>query len=181
MESPEIDWALLASAGGSLARLILVVVVGIAASSALRRAVRWLVTKTRLDVLAETVGVPRILYAVGIKAPVSDVLGDVAWYTGLLVTVNVVASLLGLSGVADGVAVLVAWLPALFSGVVIAFAGVYAGQLVQGLVSRAAAGRGDTETATMLGQGAYFLVIAIALTRQRSRSGSRPTWSTPSC
>jgi small-conductance mechanosensitive channel len=65
----------------------------------------------------------------------------------------------------------IAWLPNLLTGVVIAFVGVYAGELVQGIVARVASGRGDTETADFLGRGAYMLVLAIALTMAAEQVG----------
>jgi len=151
--------------------VVFVAVGGVILTYMARRMTRWVVIRTGLDVLAEKVGVPRILYAVGIKDNVPDVLGRVVWYAGLLVILNTLAGMLGLQGVADGIAVVIAWLPNLVTGAVVAFAGVYAAELVQGMVGRIASARGDLETADFLGRGAYFLVLAIALTMAADQVG----------
>ncbi len=150
---------------------VLLAVGGVLLSSIARRVTRWGVNRTGLDVLAEKVGVPRLLYAVGIKQNVAEVLGQAVWYAGLLVTLNSLAGMLGLQGVADGLAAVIAWLPDLLTGVLVALAGVYAGEVVQGMVSRVASARGDVETADFLGRGAYFLVLAICLTMAADQVG----------
>ena len=150
---------------------VLVGLGGVVLSAIARRVTRWAVSRTGLDVLSERVGVPKMLYAIGIKQNISDVLGQLVWWAGLLVTLNALAGMLGLQGVADGLAALIAWLPNLFTGALVALAGVYAAEVVQSMVSRVASNRGDIETADFLGRGAYFLVLAICLTMAADQVG----------
>lgn len=151
--------------------VLAIAVGGVLISALARRVTAWAVRRTGLDVAAERVGAPRLLYAVGISAPVPDVLGQVVWYAGLLATVSALSDTLGLTVVADGVGALIAWIPQLLVGAAIGLAGLYGAELVQGLVSRVAAARGDTGTADLLGRGAYFLVLAIALTMAAEQVG----------
>ena len=73
--------------------------VGYIASRLLRGLVRRLTDKLGLEVLAEKIGLVRLLYAVGIRQGVASVLGHAAYWAGLLLTGYIALMNLGIEGV----------------------------------------------------------------------------------
>jgi len=164
-----LDWV--KQVGPTLLAAVAIAIVGFVVAAIARRVTAWAVRKTGLEVLAERVGAPRWLYAVGIKRSVPDTLGQVVWLVTLLVTVSAVFEKLGLRGVADGVSTLVGFVPQLITGALIALAGIYAAEVARNLVARVSAKRMDPETADLLGRAAQGLIIATALTMAADQIG----------
>lgn len=142
--------------------LIATVVGGVVASRLARRATVWLVERTGLDALAERVGVAKLLYAAGIKRNIQTVLGQAIYWIGLLLTGSMVAEMLGLPIVAEGIATLTSYIPKLFATAVILIAGLVAADVLRSIVSRVASRRKDVDAPDFVGQAVYYVVVVIS-------------------
>ena len=157
--------------GPKIALFFGVIVGGVIASAIARRVARWLVEKIGLDALAAKAGAAKLLYAIGIRKGIPHVVGSLVWITGLLLTGAAVAEMLGLPGVASGVAVVVGFLPRLAAAAVI----VVAGGALAGLLRRLAVGFGknreDVEQPEVLGNLAYYGVMTITVIVAADQAG----------
>lgn len=157
--------------GPKIALFVGIVIGGLIASAVARRLARWLVEKVGLDALAEKAGAAKLLYAVGIRKGIPHVVGSLVWICGLLLTGAALAEMLGLSGVADGVAAIVGFLPRLAAAAVI----VVAGGALAGLLRRIATGFGknreDVEQPEVLGNLAYYGVMTITVIVAADQAG----------
>ncbi|MEZ4268323.1 MAG: hypothetical protein R3F39_18315 [Myxococcota bacterium] len=144
--------------------VLAVLAAGILASYMLRRLTRWLVRRTGIEAFAERIGASRALYALGAKRSVAHVLGSVVWFAGLLVTFSVVAELLELPGLAEGVAAVTAFLPRLMAAAFIVVAGMFLADLVNTLVVRLA-GDADRqlESPHLVGRFLYYTILTVAV------------------
>lgn len=152
------QWAPLA------AGLLLTAIVGLLAALFSRWLVRVLVRRTGFDVLAERLGVVRLLYAVNIKAGVDTVLGNIAGIAVLLVTAMVMAESVSLPGVAEGFAALVEFLPRFVTAAVVAGAGFLAADLGAHLAERLSTQRKDWVAPRLARNLVYYIVLAVFLT-----------------
>lgn len=148
-----------------------VILGGLIASAIARRLVRWAVDRSGLDGLAEKAGASRLLYAIGVRKGVAHLIGQIVWIAGLLVTAAAAADVLGLEAVADGAAVVIAFLPRLFAAGLVLMGG--AG--LAGILRRVAVGfgrrRGDVENPELLGSLAYYGVMTIAAVVAADQAG----------
>lgn len=142
-----------------------VLIVGIVASYLLRRLTRWLVRRTGIEAFAERIGASRALYALGAKKSVAHVLGSVVWVAGLLVTFSVVAEMLALPGLAEGVAAITAFLPRLMAAGFIVVAGMFLADLVNTLIVRI--GERDEqahlESPRLIGRFIYYTILTVSV------------------
>lgn len=157
------------------ALFLAVVIGGIILSAVARRMARWAIEKSGLDAMAEKAGAARLLYAIGVRKGVSQLVGGLVWAAGLLATGAAAADLLGLGAVAEGAAAMIGYLPRLLAaGLVL---GVGAG--VAGLVRRAAVSfgqrRGDVEKPELLGNLAYYGVMTVAVVVASDQAGIETT------
>jgi small-conductance mechanosensitive channel len=141
-----------------------VIALGLALSAAARRSTRWLVRRTGLEALVERLGVSRLLYSVGYKGSFADAVAAVVGGTGLLITFSMVAELLGLPGVAEGIGVVVELLPRLVTATMVLLGGLFAADLLKGLVSRVARRRDDLDSPDLVARGVYYGVVAVSCT-----------------
>lgn len=147
------------------AGVLSVLVVGIVASYLLRRLTRWLVRRTGIEAFAERIGASRALYAVGAKKSVAHVLGSVVWAAGLLVTFSVVAEMLALPGLAEGVAAVTAFLPRLMAAGFIVVAGMFLADLVNTLIVRIGErdAQSHLESPRLVGRFIYYTILTVAV------------------
>ncbi|MCA9644041.1 MAG: hypothetical protein KC492_25285, partial [Myxococcales bacterium] len=109
--------------------------VGLIVAFVMRRVSAWAVRRTGLEALGETAGVSRLLYAVGIReGGVARLVGQVVFYSVLLLTLSAVAEVLGLSGVATLISALMQYLPRLLTALLVLVAGVWIAGFLQKLV-----------------------------------------------
>jgi small-conductance mechanosensitive channel len=142
-----------------------VLIAGILASYLLRRVTRWLVRRTGIEAFAERIGASRALYALGAKKSVAHVLGSVVWIAGLLVTFSVVAEMLALPGLAEGVAAVTAFLPRLMAAGFIVVAGMFLADIANTLIVRI--GEHDNqrhlESPRLVGRFIYYTILTVAV------------------
>jgi len=141
------------------------IVVGLIVAFIARRAARWLVRKTGLETLGERLGVSRVLYAIGARGSLAHLVGTVVFVAVILTTFAVVAEMLELPGLSDGVRAIAGYLPRLFAAAAIVIAGLYVADLVRRIVARA---RGDGEAASidspqLLPRGLHAAIATVAV------------------
>ena len=150
--------------GPTALMVVATLIVGFILSRLARKTVIWFVEKVGLDALAEKVGVSKMLYAVGIKQNVPSVLGQVVYWIGLLLTGATVAEMLGLPGIASGIAAITAFIPQLFATALILIAGLVAADILRSIVGGIASRRKDVEAPDFVGQAVYYVVVVISAT-----------------
>jgi hypothetical protein len=153
------------------ALFLAVIVGGLIGSAIARRVARWAIEKTGLDALAEKAGAARLLYAVGVRKGVSHVIGSLVYAAGVLVTAAAAADVLGLTAVADGAAALIAFLPRLAAAGLVLGAGVGLAGLVRGTALTFGRRRPDVEQPELLGNLAYYGIMAIAVIVAAGQAG----------
>lgn len=147
------------------AAFVLVTVgVGLAVSAAARRGTIWAARKTGLETFAERVGIAKGLYTMGVRVGFAQVLGQLVWLAGLLITFASVAEMVGLPGIAEGTAAIVAFLPRLVAAAVVVFLGLFVADVLRGLVRRMGSKRADLESPDFVSQLVYYLVVTISVT-----------------
>jgi hypothetical protein len=148
-----------------IALVLAVLIAGIIISALLRRATRWLVRKTGLEALGERVGASKALYAIGAKGSVAHLLGTVVWIAGLLLTFSVIAEMLALPGLAEGVAAVTGFLPRLIAAGFVLVAGMFLADMVRTLVIRTGERRDGArlESPALVGQVLYYTVLTVAV------------------
>ncbi len=141
---------------------LVVMIVGLLVARFARQTTLWLVQKSGLEALVERVGIARLLYGVGIKRGFAQVLARIAWIATLLITLSVVAEMVGLPGVADGINVLLEFLPHLIAATMIVVAGLVAADMLRSVVERVGADREDLESPAFLGRVVYYITATVS-------------------
>lgn len=153
------------------ALVVATIIGGVILSRLARRGVRWLVDKVGLEALAEKVGVSKMLYAVGVHQGLTFVLGQLAYYVGLMFTVATVSETLGLPGVAQGITYITGLIPRIFGAGLIAVGGFVGADVARSMVGRLASKRQDLDSPNYLAQAAYYGVLVITLTMTAEHLG----------
>lgn len=145
--------------------LVLAMVLGgIALSWAAKRLVGVMVRRSGLEAALERVGASKLMYKVGLRDGFKPVAEAVAWYGGLLITVATLAEALGLTGLREGIGVVIAFLPRLSSAVVLLLGGLWVAGLLRALVDKLGKQGKDADASTALGQVVYGLVLTVTVT-----------------
>lgn len=118
----------------SLLTAIAVLVAGLIAAPIVAKIVRVIVRRTGLETLLERLSAPRLLYRIGYKKGVARLLGTIAQFAVYLVAALLAADIAGLSQIAKGLDVVIAYLPRLAVAVVFLMIGLWAAELVRGFV-----------------------------------------------
>ncbi len=147
--------------------VLLTMVAGVVTAWALRRATRWLVRRVGLEALGERAGVSKVLYAIGIKEGLAVFFGQLVFWAALLLTLSVVADLLGLPGLAALSAGVMAYLPRLLSGFAVLLAGLWAAGVVEGVVRNAP----RLAAPAAVARAAYYLVLVVTFTLAAEQVG----------
>jgi small-conductance mechanosensitive channel len=140
-----------------------VIVGGLVASSIAAAVTRWMVRKTGLETLAEKAGVAKILYSIGAKRGIARFLGKVVWLCGLVVTLAIIAEMLGLPGIAAATGAIVAFAPKAFAGGAIIVAGIFIGDVLRNVVSRISRGTGDPQSPNIMATVVYYAVMTLSI------------------
>lgn len=157
-----IDYAL--AVAPTVLMVLATVIVGVLVSRLARRMTVWLVQRLGLDALAEKVGVSKMLYAVGVKQSVPVVMGQIAYWIGILLTVATLAEMLGLPGIAAGIATITAYIPRIFATALILVAGMVAADVLRALIGRAISRNKGVDSPDVIGQAVYYGVVVITAT-----------------
>lgn len=141
---------------------LIVVLVGFVVAKLLDTLLSKLLAKLGLDRLMAGTGLTKLLGRVGIRAPVSTLIGKIIYWFVLLIFLVTAAESLGLDRVSATLDVLALYLPKVLGAAVVMLAGVLLAQLVSGVVRGAAEGVG-LDYANGLGRIAQWLVIIISI------------------
>ncbi len=141
---------------------LLALVIGLLVARFVRQSTLWMVQNSGLEALAERVGISRLMYGAGIKRGFAQVLSRLAWVAALLITLSVVAEMVGLPGVADGINALLEFLPHLIAATMVVVGGLVAADMLKGIVERIGADREDLESPEFLSQVVYYLIATVA-------------------
>ena len=152
---------------------LLLLLVGLVLAHGARRATAWGVRRARIDALLERVGASRLLYGLGLRAGVPESLGQLAWVVVVLVALVSAAEAVGLPGVAEGLAAVIAYVPRLMAAVVVMVAGAVAADFLRSLVHRAGAERVGLEAPEVVARVIWITVITVAATLAAEHLGIR--------
>lgn len=155
-------WAPIAAFIPRLLGALLVVVAGFLVAKLLDTLLSKLLAKVGLDRLVAGTGLTKHLGRVGIRVPVSTLIGKVVYWFVLLIFLVSAAESLGLERVSATLDMLALYVPKMFGAALVLLAGVLLAQLLSGLVRGAAEGVGLSYAAG-LGRMAQGLVIIISI------------------
>lgn len=140
--------------------LIAVVVGGIVLAPIVARLTRTLVQRSGLETLLERFGAPRLLYRIGYKQGTASLLGALARLAVYLFTALIAADILNMSQVANGIDVLLGYMPRVAVAVVFLLVGMWAADLARTVASGVANGEGAS---AIIGTVIYYGVLAITV------------------
>lgn len=155
-------WAPIAAFIPRLFGALLVVAVGFLVAKLLDTLLSKLLAKIGLDRLVAGTGVTKLLGRVGIRVPISTLIGKIVYWFVLLIFLVSAAESLGLARVSATLDMLALYVPKVFGAGIILLVGVLLAQLVSGLVRGAAEGVG-IDYAGGLARIAQGLVIIISI------------------
>ncbi len=124
------------------------------------RVLRTMLTKLKLGAAMQRLGVDDVLKKIGIVQPLDTLLPRVVYYLLLVLVARTLADSLGLKPVSDAIAGFFAYLPNVFSAVIILIFGSIVAQLAGSMVSRAARESG-IDFAASLGSLVSALIIFV--------------------
>lgn len=153
------------------ALVVLVLIVGLILSSLAGRLVAWLTRKTGFEAFAEKVGIAKPLYAIGARDGIAKLLGRLASFAGLLLTLSAVADLLDLEAVAAVTSLVVRFLPRLLAAVGVLLGGLAVAALVRNVVRAVGGAREDVEAPDFVAQLAYYVIVTVAVTLAADQAG----------
>ncbi len=155
-------WAKIASFIPNLLGALIVVILGFLVARLLDTLLSKLLAKLGLDRLTQGTGLNKLLARVGIKVPVSVLIGKIVYWFVLLVFLVSALESLGLERISAALDVLALYVPKVFAAAIVLLAGVLLAQLLNSLVSGAAEGVG-LEYAAALGRVVQGLVVIISI------------------
>ncbi|WP_313221946.1 mechanosensitive ion channel family protein [Stutzerimonas nitrititolerans] len=155
-------WAPIAAFIPRLFGALLVVAVGFLVAKLLDTLLSKLLAKVGLDRLVVGTGVTKLLGRVGIRVPISTLIGKIVYWFVLLIFLVSAAESLGLARVSATLDMLALYVPKVFGAGIILLVGVLLAQLVSGLVRGAAEGVG-IDYAGGLARIAQGLIIIISI------------------
>ena len=117
---------------------VILLVVALVVAKVVARVLRTMLTKLKLGAAMQRLGVDDVLKKIGIAQPLVTLLPRVVYYLLLVLVARTLADSLGLEPVSDGIAAFFAYLPNVFSAVIILVFGSIVAQLAGSMVSRAA-------------------------------------------
>ncbi|TBU99933.1 mechanosensitive ion channel family protein [Stutzerimonas kirkiae] len=155
-------WASVAAFIPRLFGALIVVLIGFVVARLLDTLLSKLLAKLGLDRLMTGTGLNKLLSRVGIRVPLSALIGKIVYWFVLLIFLVSAAESLGLERVSATLDMLALYVPKVFGAALILLGGVLLAQLLSGLVRGAAEGVG-LDYAGGLGRIAQGLVIIISI------------------
>lgn len=150
-------WNVVWSAAPSVGLFFGTLMVGLFASKMLRKVVIKLVDKLGLEVLAEKIGLVRLLYGVGIRQGVAKLSGQFVYVLVLVLTAYVMLTNLGLPGVTLALERGLNFMPNVAAAAAMMLGGALGAEFLKKII----AGDGHVANKVLLGQVAYFGVLAL--------------------
>lgn len=155
-------WQKIAAFIPNLIGALVVVVVGFVVARLLDALLSKLLAKLGLDRLMQGTGLNKMMARVGIKVPVSTLIGRIIYWFVLLVFLVSALESLGLERISATLDTLALYVPKVFAAALVLVAGILLAQLLNSVVSGAAEGVG-IDYAGALGRLSQGLVIIISV------------------
>lgn len=155
-------WQKIAAFIPNLIGALVVVVVGFVVARLLDALLSKLLAKLGLDRLIQGTGLNKMMARVGVKVPMSTLIGKIIYWFVLLVFLVSALESLGLERISATLDTLALYVPKVFAAALVLVAGLLLAQLLNSVVSGAAEGVG-IDYANALGRVAQGLVIIISI------------------
>lgn len=155
-------WQKIAAFIPNLIGALVVVIIGFAVAKLLDALLSKLLAKLGLDRLMRGTGLNKMMAKVGVKVPMSSLIGKIVYWFVLLVFMVSALESLGLERISATLDTLALYVPKVFSAALVLVSGILLAQLLNSLVSGAAEGVG-IDYAAALGRLAQGLVIIISV------------------
>lgn len=155
-------WQKIAAFIPNLIGALVVVVVGFVVARLLDALLSKLLAKLGLDRLIQGTGLNKMMARVGVKVPISTLIGKIIYWFVLLVFLVSALESLGLERISATLDTLALYVPKVFAAALVLVAGLLLAQLLNSVVSGAAEGVG-IDYASALGRIAQGLVIIISI------------------
>lgn len=155
-------WEKIASFIPNLFGALILVLLGFLAAKLLDTLLSKLLAKVGLDRLMGGTGLTKLLARIGIKAPVSTLVGKIVYWFVLLIFLISAAESLGLERVSATLDMLALYVPKMFAAALVLLAGILLAQLLNTMVKGAADGV-RLEYAAGLGRIVQGMVIIISV------------------
>ncbi len=155
-------WTKIASFIPDLIAALLIILLGLVVAKVADTVLSKGFAKIGLDRLMSGAGVAKLLSRAGIAAPVSQVIGKIAYWFIVLTFVISAAETLGLARVSSTLDAFALYLPKVFGAALILLAGLLLSHVVNGIVRGAAEGIG-IDYAQGLGRFAQGLLVIITV------------------
>lgn len=155
-------WQKIAAFIPNLIGALVVVIVGFVVARLLDALLSKLLAKLGLDRLTQGTGLNKIMARVGVKVPMSTLIGKIIYWFVLLVFLVSALESLGLERISATLDTLALYVPKVFAAALVLVAGLLLAQLLNSVVSGAAEGVG-IDYANALGRVAQGLVIIISI------------------
>lgn len=138
-----------------------VVIGGLLLAPFAARLTRSVVQRSGLETLLERFGAPRLLYRVGYKQGTASLLGTIARFAIYLFTALIAADILGMTQVANGLDVLIGYLPRVAVAIVFLMIGMWGADLARSVATGVSGGEGSSSS--VIGTIIYYGVMAITV------------------
>ncbi len=155
-------WQKIAAFIPNLIGALVVVIVGFVVARLLDALLSKLLAKLGLDRLTQGTGLNKMMARVGVKVPMSTLIGKIIYWFVLLVFLVSALESLGLERISATLDTLALYVPKVFAAALVLVAGLLLAQLLNSVVSGAAEGVG-IDYANALGRVAQGLVIIISI------------------
>jgi len=169
--------AVLTQIGQFLVNVLLVIVIliiGWLISKVLKSIVTKVLRLVKIDELSDRIELDDLLAKGGIKYSLSEMLGVVVYWLGLLVTMVIAVNAIGLTIAADLLNRIVLYVPNIIAAIFILIAGMFIAKLLNNIVATAANNAGLSQ-ANLLSKivEVVTMVFAIAIALEQLQIGAR--------
>ncbi|MBM3244906.1 MAG: hypothetical protein FJZ15_03840 [Candidatus Omnitrophica bacterium] len=169
--------AVLTQIGQFLVNVLLVIVIliiGWLISNVLKSIVAKVLRLVKIDELSDRIELDDLLAKGGIKYSLSEMLGVVVYWLGLLVTMVIAVNAIGLTIAADLLNRIVLYVPNIIAAIFILIAGMFIAKLLNNIVATAANNAGLSQ-ANLLSKivEVVTMVFAIAIALEQLQIGAR--------
>lgn len=149
---------------------LLVLLVGSAIAKAFKRVLVKLLSAMKVSALVEKTPVEHFLKNADMTNKLEEVVGSVIYWLVMLIVIHTTVSILGLEPLSQVLDMLLAYIPHIFSAILVLFFGVLLAGVVESVVKGAIRSI-DGKSSRLLGKVASYLVVTIAVLAAVSELG----------
>ncbi|MFA5093506.1 MAG: hypothetical protein WC543_06200 [Candidatus Omnitrophota bacterium] len=142
--------------------VIVILIIGWLLSGLVRTIVSKALKIAKINEIAQRIELDKLLGKGGLTAPLSDLIGTVCYWLGLLITFMVAVNSIGLTVAADLLNRVVLYIPNVIAALFILILGMFASTLLKNIVQTAASNAGLSQ-GKLLAQIVETIVIAFAV------------------